>query len=190
MPCDIKSRAIWRCQTCVFGDTVWSSGVHHFAGSYGHVWIAGCRSWHLMLLQTPPAKDWHTHTVKHYGILVVASELQIVNETLQAMRVLLDRLSALQMMLQQKPVVSGHYTAAPYVSCEMLGLNATLHRGHLIIACCLAHLYSLAEWLMQYSLYVIAIKQTSNRILQCINSVQHQVWSVYGVIGFVCCKCH
>ena len=30
------------------------------------------------------------------------------------MQVLLDRLSALQMMLLQKPVVSGHYTAAPY----------------------------------------------------------------------------
>ena len=33
---------------------------------------------------------------------------------LQAMQVLLDRLSALQMMLLQKPVVSGHYTSAPY----------------------------------------------------------------------------
>ena len=30
------------------------------------------------------------------------------------MQVLLDRLSALQMMLLQKPVVSGHYTSAPY----------------------------------------------------------------------------
>ena len=42
--------------------------------------------------------------------------VQVVKQVLQAMRVLLDRLSALQMMLQQKPVVSGHYTAAPYVS--------------------------------------------------------------------------
>lgn len=67
--------------------------------------------------------------MKHYDISVVVFGLQIVNETLQAMTVLLDRLSALQMMLQQKPVVSGHYTAAPYVSCKMLGLNATLHRG-------------------------------------------------------------
>lgn len=40
--------------------------------------------------------------------------LQVVGETLRAMQVLLDRLSALQMMLLQKPVVSGHYTSAPY----------------------------------------------------------------------------
>ena len=39
---------------------------------------------------------------------------QVVGETLVAMQVLLDRLSALQMMLLQKPVVSGHYTSAPY----------------------------------------------------------------------------
>lgn len=32
------------------------------------------------------------------------------------MQVLLDRLSALRMMLEQKPVVSGRYTTAPYVS--------------------------------------------------------------------------
>ncbi len=38
----------------------------------------------------------------------------MVGETLRAMQVLLDRLSALQMMLLQKPVVSGHYTSAPY----------------------------------------------------------------------------
>ena len=42
--------------------------------------------------------------------------VQIVKEALQEMQVLLDRLSALQMMLQQKPVVSGHYTSSPYVS--------------------------------------------------------------------------
>lgn len=30
------------------------------------------------------------------------------------MQVLLDRLSALQMMLMQKPVLSGQYTSAPY----------------------------------------------------------------------------
>lgn len=40
--------------------------------------------------------------------------VQVVGEMLQAMQVLLDRLSALQMMLLQKPVVSGHYTSAPY----------------------------------------------------------------------------
>lgn len=40
--------------------------------------------------------------------------VQIVGETLRAMQVLLDRLSALHMMLLQKPVVSGHYTSAPY----------------------------------------------------------------------------
>ncbi len=38
----------------------------------------------------------------------------MVGETLRAMQVLVDRLSALQMMLLQKPVVSGHYTSAPY----------------------------------------------------------------------------
>ena len=40
--------------------------------------------------------------------------LQVVGETLRAMQVLLDRLSALQMMLVQKPVLSGRYTSAPY----------------------------------------------------------------------------
>ncbi|DBA72154.1 TPA: hypothetical protein ACH3X2_010874 [Trebouxia sp. C0005] len=45
------------------------------------------------------------------GILAMP---QVVRETLRAMQVLLDRLSALQMMLLQKPVVSGHYTSAPY----------------------------------------------------------------------------
>ena len=40
--------------------------------------------------------------------------MQIVGGIVQAMQVLLDRLSALQMMLLQKPVVSGRYTSAPY----------------------------------------------------------------------------
>lgn len=40
--------------------------------------------------------------------------MQIVGQTVQALQVLLDRLSALQMMLLQKPVVSGRYTSAPY----------------------------------------------------------------------------
>ena len=40
--------------------------------------------------------------------------MQIVTELLQAMQTLLDRVSALEMMLHQKPVVSGRYTSAPY----------------------------------------------------------------------------
>lgn len=45
------------------------------------------------------------------GILVMP---KIVTELLQAMQTLLDRVSALEMMLHQKPVVSGRYTSAPY----------------------------------------------------------------------------
>ncbi|DBA81084.1 TPA: hypothetical protein ACH3X2_000806 [Trebouxia sp. C0005] len=45
------------------------------------------------------------------GVLVMP---KVVGATLRAMQVLLDRLSALQMMLMQRPVLSGQYTSAPY----------------------------------------------------------------------------
>ena len=71
----------------------------------------------------PPCLTTHTCPSSQSLIILTACKfvnhtihfvLQVVGATLRAMQVLLDRLSALQMMLMQRPVLSGQYTSAPY----------------------------------------------------------------------------
>ena len=51
--------------------------------------------------------------------------MQIVTELLQATQVLLDCVSALEMMLHQKPVVSSHYTSQDLTCVHRLAPSST-----------------------------------------------------------------
>ena len=73
-----------------------------------------CTACHCMLLCTVPCMLLFFFFFLLLLTVTLHDAMQIVGQTVSAMQVLLDRLSALQMMLLQKPVVSGHYTSAPY----------------------------------------------------------------------------
>lgn len=87
--------------------------------------------------------------------------MQIVGQTVQALQVLLDRLSALQMMLLQKPVVSGHYTSAPYNSL-LQPIDGDLRK----VLGSMAHLGELTAQLLSESCSAESLKAVQEGIAQ------------------------